>query len=627
MSLIGKIPSPGSPRLRGVLLLIAAFLPALVTALLVDRFAVNIPVWDDWERVYLIEKFEEGQMSLADLYASHIEHRMVVPRAIMLAMNKWTGGNLRAEMAVIFTIVFATAVAVFLLLRETFRERPGLLFVSTFCANLLLFSPLQWENLLWAVQVAFVLPMCCICWSLVVLRVKHHWPVWRRFVVCLVLALVGTHSFSHGMLVWPVVFMMALLQQEFAATTKSKASFLGAWLVSALVVLGFYFSDFQNSSHSAHAYNQLPGEPPPGIANLSATLENPEKAINFFGHFLGNPLARITRIAAREVAPWFGWGLAACFAIGGSAWLLRWKHKGENIIALPWLALGGVAISIAVMVALGRAEVAGVRSALTPRYNSMSLYLLLSVVVLGVLLILRCPGRSGWRQNSLALLAGVFMVIQLQNWCYGIVRMGEWESSRLHARTSLLYIKHILPPADTRLDGGPALVREQAQILDRYGYLERPLLDEPTTAPFKQSKNPLSKSRWDIERVEWNTNSDALEIDGWTMLPTSAGGGPAHGVLVTRPRTGDDDLEVLQIASIHAFPPMSSEISDNAFNFNRELDRPDFCRWNTSLELMDAALPVTLTLFAVDAKRMRIHPLGRQITVHPDKTITDEPFK
>jgi hypothetical protein len=617
----------GSLRLRSILLVVAAFLPALFTALLVNKFAVNVPVWDDWERVYLIEKFEEGQMTAADLYASHIEHRMVVPRIIMLSMNKWTGGSLRAEMAVIFLTVLATAIAVFLLLRATFPGRPGLLYVATFCANLLLFSPLQWENFLWAVQVAFMLPMCCICWALVVLRVKQHWPVWRKFFICLILALIATHSFSHGMLIWPVVFMMLLLQQQgFAETTKSRASFLGAWLVMAVIVLGCYFSDFQNSSHSAHAYNQLPGEPPPGIANLSATLSNPDKAINFFSQFLGNPLARITRIAAREVAPWIGWGLASCFALGGMVWLLRWKQKEENASSLPWLALGGVAISIAVMVALGRAEIAGVRSALTPRYNSMSLYLLLSVTVLGILRIVHSPSRSTWRQNALALLTGVFVVIQLQIWCYGTVRMREWQSSRLHALTSLLYINHFLPPEDTRLDGVTALVREQAQILDRYGYLEHPLLKRPTTAPFKTSKRPLSKSRWGFDRVAISlADRDVLEIEGWTTLPTSSGGGPAHGILVTRP--GTDSPEVLEIASIHALPPMSSEISDNAFNFNRELDRPDFCKWSTRLPLVDSELPMTLTLFAVDAKKMRILPLGKKITIQSDRTVSEEDFQ
>jgi len=39
---------------KQALFLLAAFLPALATAGLIDRFAVNVPIWDDWERVSLI---------------------------------------------------------------------------------------------------------------------------------------------------------------------------------------------------------------------------------------------------------------------------------------------------------------------------------------------------------------------------------------------------------------------------------------------------------------------------------------------------------------------------------------------------------------------------------------------
>jgi hypothetical protein len=137
--LFGSLQSIVSQHWRNFLLLVAAFLPAILTGLLVQRFAVNVPVWDDWERVRLIEKFEEGEMTVGDLYASHIEHRMVIPRIVMLMLNKWSGGDLRAEMAVIFATVFATAVAVFLLLRDTLARSGGLLYGTAFCFNLLLF--------------------------------------------------------------------------------------------------------------------------------------------------------------------------------------------------------------------------------------------------------------------------------------------------------------------------------------------------------------------------------------------------------------------------------------------------------------------------------------------------------
>ena len=611
-----------SAWLRNPLLLTGAFFPAIVAAFFIDRFAVDIPVWDDWERVHLIEKLEEGSLRFSDLYASHIEHRMVIPRILMLASNKWTNGDLLAENWMIYAIVLATAVAAFLLLRTTFHDEPQLLYPLAFCVNLLIFSPIQWENFLWAIQVAFVLPMCCICWALYVLYSKSNWPPLTKFLLCLALALVSTHSFSHGMLIWPVVFMFALLQSEFALSPSPKIKFLVTWAIAGAIVLGLYFTDFQNTSHSAHAYNQTPGEAPPSVANFSDTIANPGKALEFFGCFLGNSLARVTRISARELAPWMGWGLFACFGVAAIHWMWNWKQTAARDRALPWLALGGTAIVIAVMVALGRAEIAGVRSSITPRYIGMSLFLLVAVSVLGVIVISTRSNRSSTRLPILPLLAGLFFFAQIQTWAYGYARMKEWESSRLHARTSLLFINHFLPASDNRLDADVHETRRLANRLDDYGYLKYPLVNEATTSPFKSSSRPLNRKRWNLDAATYDREHGALKLEGWTTLPESSGGMAAHGVLVTT-KNGTDHDTVLQIASIHAYPKTTTEVQDNAFNFTRELARPDFSSWTASIPFAsifdseNASAPVDLRLLAVDAKKMRTYPLGIKLRCLP----------
>jgi hypothetical protein len=88
---------------------------------------------------------------------------------------------------------------------------------------------------------------------------------------------------------------------------------------------------------------------------------------------------------------------------------------------------------------------------------------------------------------------------------------------------------------------------------------------------------------------------------------------------------------VLQVASIHALPPMSSEVADNAFNFNRELERPEFCSWSTRLPIAnlftESVDSVVLTLFAVDARKMRMHRMAKKITVTASGTVTVEDTK
>jgi len=80
----------------------AGFTPAIVTALLFKATAVNMPFWDDWERVPYIQMWHEGTLSLKVLYALHIDHRMFFPRLIMLVCNELSGGDLRLEIGVTF---------------------------------------------------------------------------------------------------------------------------------------------------------------------------------------------------------------------------------------------------------------------------------------------------------------------------------------------------------------------------------------------------------------------------------------------------------------------------------------------------------------------------------------------
>ena len=133
-----------------------------------------------------------------------------------------------------------------------------------------------------------------------------------------------------------------------------------------------------------------------------------------------------------------------------------------------------------------------------------------------------------------------------------------------------------------------------------------------------------------------SSDGDALEIAGWTLLPESAGGTASHGILVTRPAAAESEsdendaspADVLQVASIHALPPMSSAVADNAFNFKRELDRPDFSSWSARVpiaDLFDESIDsVVLKLFAVDARKMRMHRLAKKITVTSSGTVTVE---
>ena len=84
---------PAHVRALGLAL---AFTPALVTAALVARFAVDVPTWDDFERAPFLAAWKEGRLGFHDFYALHIEHRIVVPRLLMLPVEVVDRGNCAA---------------------------------------------------------------------------------------------------------------------------------------------------------------------------------------------------------------------------------------------------------------------------------------------------------------------------------------------------------------------------------------------------------------------------------------------------------------------------------------------------------------------------------------------------
>ena len=71
-------------RLLKVLLVLLVFSPAVVMGFAVAGSAVNVPMWDDWERGELWERYRAGTLDFDYLDSPHIEHRILTGRLAML---------------------------------------------------------------------------------------------------------------------------------------------------------------------------------------------------------------------------------------------------------------------------------------------------------------------------------------------------------------------------------------------------------------------------------------------------------------------------------------------------------------------------------------------------------------
>jgi hypothetical protein len=599
------------------LLLALAFAPALAAGALVARFAVDVPTWDDFERAPLLAAWKEGRLGLDDLYALHIEHRIVVPRLLALANTAWLGGDLRVENGFAVAILLAEALAVHGLLRRTLDPAPRRLIALTFLANLLLFSPLQWENLLWAIQTAFFLPFACAALGLLALHSRG--PLPARFAAAGAAAIVGTHSFSHGLGLWPLFFGAVLLRRDFG-TPRARVAFLAAWVALAGAVLVPYFTvgGFQNAS--LHAYDTAVGERPPALSLADLPARAP-RAIQFFLALLGSPLSRNALLPEMATAREAGALVLGLYGLAIAGVLARWRDRALWDRALPWLALGGYAVLAAALAGLGRSVFLPWRGALLPHYATLGLVALaalagLSAVVLDAWVPRIRSGRAALRglaRTAPAFAAGLLAGVTGLTWLFGVNGMYEWHSSRLQARTSLLYLEHFTPRHARRLDGQLQVARDMAGLLDRHG-LMRPRLapDLRLTSEFAVDETPAPAEAARVTRVV--ARAEHVRVWGFGWLPEA--GRRSDGVLITA-RDAAGERVVVGVAEVHGLPWLPIARQDHLFNVVLEPGPADFGAFSGTIET--ARLPdapeLELEAWGVDAERMRVRRFGQTLAV------------
>jgi hypothetical protein len=593
-----------------------AFSPALATAALVARFAVDVPTWDDFERAPLLVAWQEGRLGFDELYSLHIEHRIVVPRLLTLANQAWLGGDLRIENGFGVVIILCGALAVHGLLRRSLGPEPLRLYGTSFLANLLLFSPLQWENLLWAIQTAFFLPFAAAAVALLALELRC--PLPARFAATGAAAILATHSFSHGLALWPLVFAAVALRR--GLSTRARVGFLAAWLALAAAVLVPYFTvgGFRNAS--LHAYDVPIGERPAGL-HLAELPARWERAGLFFLTLLGSPLSRNPLLPEMALAPWAGAALLAAFALAIALWLWRWRDAALWDRALPWLALGGYAVGASALAGIGRSLYLPWRGALLPHYATLGLVALVGLVGLWAVLLAalgapaarRFPALRGLLRAGPAFAAGALAGVTLLAGLFGVNGMYEWSSGRLQARTSLLYLDHFEPRYVRRIDGDLQVARDMVKLLDQHGLMRPRLAPDLRLA----SEFGLDDGRVPAEfaRIsEAVVRGPRIVVRGHAWLPEA--GRRADGVLASA-RDASGEPQVVGLLELHGLPWMAVPRQDHLFNVALEPGPAEFGAFRGGVER--SRLPsegeLELEFWAVDAERMRVRRLGQTLGV------------
>src|SRR5262245_38487639 len=137
-------------RISGLCALLAAAAPPLVIAGAVARHARNVPLQDQWTFVPMVLDGLAGRIGFGALWTQNNEHRLVLPRLLLVGLARLTAWDVRVEMACNLLVALATLALLAALVRRTVGPTaPGLVAWLVATSSVFVFSPVQWQNWLW----------------------------------------------------------------------------------------------------------------------------------------------------------------------------------------------------------------------------------------------------------------------------------------------------------------------------------------------------------------------------------------------------------------------------------------------------------------------------------------------
>ena len=256
-------------KIGAALLLLIA--PAFISFNYIFRFAVDVPYWDAWQFVPLLGEFYEGKLPLGLLTQQHNEHRIVLPRLLMLLLARLTDYDTSAEMYASWLMLCATVVVYFSVHTRAF---------GTYFSSVVAFAPIPWvvltlrqyENLLWGWQIQVALAALLLVVTLFFIERSLAQP-WR-FVLALLTAAGCTFSFGSGLVVWPTGVIQLLLLARRGMSAPRRNLVIGAWILGGTGCLALYFWGYQ--APSGHPPFLRPFQDPLAFfVALCAVLGNP----------------------------------------------------------------------------------------------------------------------------------------------------------------------------------------------------------------------------------------------------------------------------------------------------------------------------------------------------------------
>ncbi len=507
-------------------LFLLALLPAIILGMLVLRYSVNLPFWDQWMLMpdLFFKIHNEGAISFSDLIEQHNESRKVFPKLIFLNLAYLTHWDVRYEMLAIFLLACFISLSIYVLNRRTVRGSKIKGLIIAFLANLLIFSTIQYDNWFWGIQLVVFMPIASLTFTILIAYSGLSTPA--KHLNALILSIVATFSYANGLLSW-ILFPFILVLTEMKSRSdfwKKKLLFI-PWIICFIATLIVYFNDFQKPESS------------PGFSNA---INNPIKTVQFFLAFLGSPLGSGIKESEITISTIIG-GLEIVVFLGIIFYLLRHRKNYELFHrSIGWLAIASYTIVSAAVTAAGRVGL-GLETSQHSRYTTFSIYLLVALIHLSVIVADYFTSKTGEEEVkvikkslaniSLFVATVALLFFQWQSFNYGVAKTQEWYGYRLSGKTCLAFINVVEKKqciASNLVNNYP-YVLAVANQLNGIGLLKPGLVISPNLREIAAStKDETKYGAFDsLQKLD----NGLYLANGWAILPHRKE--PADGVILT----------------------------------------------------------------------------------------------
>ncbi|HIK14472.1 MAG TPA: hypothetical protein IGS53_04160 [Leptolyngbyaceae cyanobacterium M33_DOE_097] len=496
---------------------------------MVVNYTTDAIIADEWGVLETYMHFLNGTLTFDELIRQQNESRLFFPKLIfigMAALNNFHY-NTYHECLLIFAVACFISINIFILSRFTLLLALWQYLFLAEIANLLIFSPISWDNWGWGIQLIVFIPIACITTALVLTKLNLKLPL-----VALLTALLGTfstYSFSNGILYWVVIFPALVAARvsnfdQIKTVILSRWRTLSLWVTFAAINIAYFFYNYKKPSYHS---------------SLLEALKNLFDAVLYFLAFLGAPLASANLLVAQGFGTVF---LGCCIWVCFRVWRLRFQ-SGFLQVVYPWLCIGTYTLLSAALAALGRSSL-GVSQALTYRYNTFSVYgwvaLLYLITALwrhDPILVVNKAKHDRSRRTQLFRIFAVSLLVTtliMQNfsWSHGLDMMKAEYRNRLYGKACLLS-KEIVLEADCIARYVFPIVKyleTRPQELDSLGGWEPGLISMQDVNEAVTAQAPGSTFHGHVDTATSQEVGGFFKFWGWAILPEYKY--PAHGVML-----------------------------------------------------------------------------------------------